>query len=222
MSASLFALGENGILDLVAANFRAPAYRSSQCLYLPLHTLPLREGRACNYLSILHSGLALGVGPAAAGVWRIMSAYIHIYIYIEIYLPTSDTQSSAGLDSAFDSTASWLLAACQTGSFKAALPASFKGFKFSLSRSLLPEVGQCCYPPAPPSLPPPSLLHSRHFSAAISQLGESREGRLEALPCLPLRVCAHMQTGKKKGGTKKIVKAGVRLLTLTSHPPQIC
>lgn len=48
-----------------------------------------------------------------------------------------------------------------------------------------------------------SLLRSRHFSAVISQLGESqeggREGRTEALPCLLLRVCPHTQTGKKGG-----------------------
>lgn len=67
---------------------------------------------------------------------------------------------------------------------------------------MLPEVGQCFYPPAPPS-----PLLSRHFSAAISQLGESREGRSEALPCLPLRVCAHMQTGQKKRGGEKNCKS---------------
>lgn len=72
------------------------------------------------------------------------------------------------------------------------------GLQFSLS---------CSLPPAPElkwvsvSSFLTSLPLSRHFSAVISQLGESqeggREGRTRALPCLLLGVCPHMQTGKK-------------------------
>lgn len=202
MSASLFALGENGILDLVAANFRAPAYRSSQCLYLPLHTLPLREGRACNYLSILHSGLAPG-GGTGGGRCLEDNVCIHTYLYIHrnIFAHVRHVSRLPVKIPLSIRPRPELLGACQTGSFKAALPVSFKGLKSSLSRSLLPEVGQCFYPPAPPSLPPPcSPATSLPQSHSWVKVGRGGRRLCRACPC----VFAHTCKQGKKGGRKKL------------------
>lgn len=55
----VFALGETASLTL-SRLILGPGLSQRQCLYLPLHTLPLREGHACNYRRILHSGCSWG------------------------------------------------------------------------------------------------------------------------------------------------------------------
>lgn len=55
----LFALGETPSLTF-SWLILGLGLSQSQCLYLPLHTLSLQEGRACNYVYIGQSGCSWG------------------------------------------------------------------------------------------------------------------------------------------------------------------
>lgn len=93
----LFALGETASLTL-SWLILGPGLSQCQCLYLPLHTLSLQEGHACNYWCILHSGCSWGSRLQCPLTHEMLQCVLWTksvrrrYVYI---FATVDTQASS-------------------------------------------------------------------------------------------------------------------------------